>query len=105
MPINRRHRCETETRWPSTGAASGIGEAVAWCYLDEGAKFVVDVKDEAEIAKCFADVADRVLALRADVTRRDNIAAIVERFGGIDILFNNAALFDMRPILDESWDI
>ncbi|KNH09823.1 Sorbitol dehydrogenase [Candidatus Burkholderia brachyanthoides] len=92
-----------------TGAASGIGEAVARRYLDEGAKLVVDVKDEAEIAKRFADVADRVLALRADVTWRDDIAAIValtvERFGGIDILFNNAALFDMRPILDESWDI
>ncbi len=33
------------------------------------------------------------------------VARAVERFGGIDILFNNAALFDMRPILDESWDV
>jgi D-sorbitol dehydrogenase (acceptor) len=93
-----------------TGAASGIGEAVARRYLEEGAKVVlVDVKDEADIAKRFEDVADRVLALRADVTQRDDITAIVtrtvEHFGGIDILFNNAALFDMRPILDESWDV
>jgi D-sorbitol dehydrogenase (acceptor) len=93
-----------------TGAASGIGEAVARRYLDEGAKLVVvDVKDESEVAQRFADVADRVLALRADVTKREDIGMIVtravDRFGGIDILFNNAALFDMRPILDESWDV
>jgi D-sorbitol dehydrogenase (acceptor) len=93
-----------------TGAASGIGEAVARRYLDEGAKVVlVDVKDEANEARRYADVAERVLTLRADVTSREDIERIVsrtaERFGGIDILFNNAALFDMRPILDESWEI
>ena len=52
---------------------------------------------------------ERVLTLSADVTRRDDIQRIVastlERFGKIDILFNNAALFDMRPLLDESWDV
>ncbi|MEZ2349742.1 L-iditol 2-dehydrogenase [Caballeronia sp. RCC_10] len=93
-----------------TGAASGIGEAVARRYLNEGAKLViVDVKDEQALSQRFADASDRVLALRADVTRREDIerivASAVERFGGIDILFNNAALFDMRPILDESWDV
>jgi D-sorbitol dehydrogenase (acceptor) len=93
-----------------TGAASGIGEAVARRYLDEGAQLVVvDVKDEREIAQRYQDAAGRVFALKADVTRREDIerivASSVERFGGIDILFNNAALFDMRPILDESWDV
>ncbi|SAL61993.1 L-iditol 2-dehydrogenase [Caballeronia telluris] len=93
-----------------TGAASGIGEAVARRYLDEGAKVVVvDVKDAGELAQRFTATADRVLALRADVTKREDIQRIVEstveRFGGVDILFNNAALFDMRPILDESWDV
>ncbi|SAL52853.1 L-iditol 2-dehydrogenase [Caballeronia humi] len=93
-----------------TGAASGIGEAVAKRYLDEGAKVVVvDVKDEGELAARYTATADRVLALRADVTKREDIQRIVDstvkRFGGIDILLNNAALFDMRPILDESWDV
>lgn len=94
-----------------TGAASGIGEAVAARYLDEGARCVlVDVKPPGDIApRLVADYPDRVLALSADVTRRDDIdrivSAAVERFGRIDILFNNAALFDMRPLLDESWDI
>nr|WP_174772052.1 L-iditol 2-dehydrogenase [Paraburkholderia sp. SG-MS1] len=94
-----------------TGAASGIGEAVARRYLDEGAHCVlVDVKP----ADSFGDAlrvayGERVLSVSADVTRRDDIerilASTLARFGQIDILFNNAALFDMRPILDESWDV
>jgi D-sorbitol dehydrogenase (acceptor) len=93
-----------------TGAASGIGEAVARRYLDAGASCVlVDVKPAAELEKRFAPFGDRVMAVQADVTRRDDIERIVssavERFGRIDILFNNAALFDMRPLLDESWDV
>ncbi|HEX7685822.1 MAG TPA: L-iditol 2-dehydrogenase [Trinickia sp.] len=94
-----------------TGAASGIGEAVAERYLEEGARCVlVDVKPaDAVCADLAKRHADRVLVVKADVTRREDIDRIVgaalERFGGIDILFNNAAIFDMRPLLDESWDI
>jgi D-sorbitol dehydrogenase (acceptor) len=94
-----------------TGAASGIGEAVAERYLSEGARCVlVDVKPAGEFAqRLVREHPERVLAISADVTRREDIersvAATVERFGQIDILFNNAALFDMRPLLDESWDI
>jgi D-sorbitol dehydrogenase (acceptor) len=94
-----------------TGAASGIGEAVARRYLDEGARCVlVDVKPADSFAHALREAdGDRVLTVSADVTRRDDIQRIVtstlERFGQIDILFNNAALFDMRPLLDESWDV
>jgi D-sorbitol dehydrogenase (acceptor) len=94
-----------------TGAASGIGEAVARRYLEEGARCVlVDVKPADAIApRLAADHPDQVHTLSADVTRREDIERIVSgavaRFGRIDILFNNAALFDMRPLLDESWEI
>ena len=94
-----------------TGAASGIGEAVARRYLDEGAQCVlVDVKPADSFADALrASHGERLLTISADVTRREDIERIVartvERFGRIDILFNNAALFDMRPILDESWDV
>ncbi len=92
-----------------TGAASGIGEAVAQRYLDEGAKCaLVDVKPADGLARLAQAHPGRVLTLTADVTRRDDIERIVAEtvahFQGIDILFNNAALFDMRPLLDESWD-
>lgn len=94
-----------------TGGAAGIGEAVVRRYLKEGANVVVvDVKPASELEATYADAAkEQLLLLQADVTKRDGIEAIVrstlERFGRIDILFNNAAVFDMRPILDESWDI
>lgn len=94
-----------------TGGAAGIGEAVVRRYLKEGANVVVvDVKPASELEATYADAAkEQLLLLQADVTKRDGIEAIVrstlERFGRIDVLFNNAAVFDMRPILDESWDI
>ena len=93
-----------------TGAASGIGEAVAQRYLQEGARCVlVDVKSPDAICAGLAKQhPEHVHVVQADVTQRAGIARIVgqavERFGGIDILFNNAAIFDMRPLLDESWD-
>ncbi|MGI4859938.1 MAG: L-iditol 2-dehydrogenase [Janthinobacterium lividum] len=94
-----------------TGGAAGIGQAVVRRYLAEGAKVVVvDVKPEDELAAGYHDVpVENIALLREDVTTRDGIERIVrgalERFGRVDILFNNAAIFDMRPLLDESWDI
>ena len=94
-----------------TGAASGIGEAVARRYLDEDARCVlVDVKPADSFGDTLrAAYGERVLTVSADVTRRDDIQRIVTStlgcFGRVDILFNNAALFDMRPLLDESWDV
>lgn len=94
-----------------TGAAGGIGEAVAARYLAEGARCVlVDLKPADSIApELRAAYGERVATLHANITRREDIDTIVahtvERFGRIDILFNNAALFDMRPLLDESWEV
>ncbi|MFM0264609.1 L-iditol 2-dehydrogenase [Paraburkholderia sediminicola] len=94
-----------------TGAAVGIGEAVVRRYLDEGAMVVVvDVKPQAELEKTYSDVpGERIVLVQADVTKREGIEGIVratvERFGRVDILFNNAAIFDMRPLLEESWEI
>ncbi|MDR5782363.1 L-iditol 2-dehydrogenase [Caballeronia sp. LZ065] len=94
-----------------TGAAAGIGEAVVRRYLDEGAKVaVVDVKPQADMSATFSGIAaERLLLIEADVTKREGIEQIVSAtlgaFGRIDILYNNAAIFDMRPLLDESWDI
>ncbi|WMY11818.1 L-iditol 2-dehydrogenase [Paraburkholderia phenoliruptrix] len=94
-----------------TGGGTGIGESVVRRYLKEGAKVVVvDVKSKSDLEATYADVEKaNLLLLQADVTKRDSIEAIVQssvgQFGRIDILFNNAAVFDMRPLLDESWEI
>ena len=93
-----------------TGAGSGIGQAVALGYLAEGAScLLVDIKTDEELLAPFTGVDTRRLStLSTDLSSKENLQAVVntavERFGRLDILFNNAAVFDMGPFLDESWD-
>ena len=78
-----------------TGSASGIGRAIAERYAAEGASVVIaDVNGDA--AEAVAAPLDAALAVRCDVTSRDDcdrlFAATIERFSKLDILVNNAAL-------------
>ncbi|MCU0832765.1 MAG: L-iditol 2-dehydrogenase [Rhizobiaceae bacterium] len=85
-----------------TGAARGIGLAFAQAYLREGARVAV-----ADIAGA-DDAADRLgpdaFGVTLDVTDQASIDAAVARVadwgGGIDILLNNAAVFDLAPIVE-----
>lgn len=89
-----------------TGAARGIGRATAERLLAEGAKVVVSDIDDVQLQQTAADIgtADAVLALRADVAiQREVIAlvqAAVDRFGGIDIMVNNAGIAPVVEFLD-----
>ena len=87
-----------------TGGARGIGAAIAKRYIEEGARVAVAdlLADEAiALASRFGD---KAIGLSLDVTDQSSIDAAVQaaadRLGGIDILVNNAAIFDMAPILD-----
>ena len=76
-----------------TGAGSGIGWATAKLFAAEGAQVVcADVSGtEADAAEAIGDAA---VAVRADVTSAGDVQRMVgtavERFGGLDVLFNNA---------------
>ncbi|GAA0582916.1 L-iditol 2-dehydrogenase [Halomonas salifodinae] len=93
-----------------TGGARGIGLAIARAYLEEGASVVVADIDQGAIDEALTTLqgeghaAERLMGLRLDVCDRQAIDAMVEsvteRFGGIDILVNNAAVFDMAPVLE-----
>jgi D-sorbitol dehydrogenase (acceptor) len=90
-----------------TGAAGGIGLAVAAAYLREGARCtLVDRAPDAPTAvqALMAAHADRVLYVAADITQAASIDTVLhaarQRFGTVSLLFNNAALFDMAPLLD-----
>lgn len=91
-----------------TGGARGIGLAIAKRYLAEGARVVVADIDTNAIDGAVDQLAggERVKGLYLDVCDHTSIAAMVEEttrhFGGIDILVNNAAVFDMAPVLDVS---
>ena len=89
-----------------TGAAGGIGLAVTAAYLENGARCTaVDVARDPskELAALIAAHQDRLHYVACDVSSTaqiDNLVAAAQaRFGTIDILFNNAALFDLAPLL------
>jgi D-sorbitol dehydrogenase (acceptor) len=90
-----------------TGAGGGIGAAVTQAYLREGARCtVVDLAatPSEAVRSLQSAFADRLHYLAGDVTRSADITTMISgahrRFGTIDLLFNNAAVFDLAPLLD-----
>ena len=87
-----------------TGAARGIGLEFARAYLREGARVAIaDINLPAAEAAA-AQLGAGAIAILLDVTDQASIdaavAEAVQRMGRIDILINNAALFDLAPIVD-----
>ena len=99
----------------TAAAGAGIGASVARRCLEEGAKAVVlsDTHErrlaEAEEALGAEFGADRVTSLVCDVTQEEQVQALLEaaeRFGGVDVMVNNAGLGGTASILemsDEQW--
>ncbi|SIQ13253.1 D-sorbitol dehydrogenase (acceptor) [Rhizobium sp. RU35A] len=91
-----------------TGAARGIGRAFAEAYVREGATVAIADINLARARQTADEIGPRAYAVELDVTQQASIDAAIraveERAGGIDILINNAALFDMAPIVEISRD-
>jgi NAD(P)-dependent dehydrogenase (short-subunit alcohol dehydrogenase family) len=98
-----------------TGATSGIGRATALAFAHQGASVVVaDVAAEGnrETARMIEQAGGQALAVPCDVTRGDDInaalQAAVERFGRVDVAFNNAGIEQpIKPaheISQDEWD-
>lgn len=92
-----------------TGGARGIGLAIAQRYLSEGASVVVADIDRGAIGAGLATLeqqatVEKMMGVELNVCDQASIDAMIstvtERFGGIDILVNNAAVFDMAPVLE-----
>ena len=80
-----------------TGAAQGIGHAIACRFVDEGATVVIADLDEAAAATAAASFPDgRAIAVRCDVTSESDVDALVrgtvERLGSLDVMVNNAGI-------------
>ena len=88
-----------------TGASSGIGYATARLFSKLGAKVVVSARRETELASLVALITDNgseAIAVAGDVRLEETAVALthaaIERFGGLDIAFNNAgAIPEMGP--------
>jgi NAD(P)-dependent dehydrogenase (short-subunit alcohol dehydrogenase family) len=100
-----------------TGGGSGIGRATALTFLRESARVVIGDLNEAGLAETVALAraqghADRLAALRGDVSAEPHVAGLVElaveRFQGLDCVFNNAgvggAFGPIGETTGEEWD-
>jgi len=80
--------------WFITGAARGIGAAIARAAIGVGDTVVATARDPAKVTQAIEAPADRLLALPLDVTNAVQVQAMVEaaigQFGRIDVLVNNA---------------
>ena len=98
-----------------TGASGGLGEQLSRDFATEGAKVALNYASSKEGAERAAaqiiDAGGHALTVRADIAHSGDVHAMVEqvvdRFGGIDILINNAGLSIDAPFLDmreQDWD-
>ena len=87
-----------------TGGARGIGKSFADAYAREGARIVIADIDINRARHAADEIGSTARAVRLDVTKVEEIDEAVNKvgrtLGGIDILVNNAAVFDMAPIND-----
>jgi len=91
-----------------TGAATGIGQAIALRFAQEGAKVVVDYVGNPDTANKVSDqikaLGAQSIAVAADVSKPDQVAALIDttvkQFGKLDIVVNNAGIETKAPFVD-----
>lgn len=96
-----------------TGAGSGIGKSTALLFAQEGAKVIVnDITEQgAETVAAIRRQGGEAIFVRADVTQASEVESMVkqalDRYGQIDILFNNAGISGVGALhetSEELWD-
>ncbi len=88
-----------------TGASSGIGKALALGFLTQGAKVALCARNLGKLQEAFSDIDNNnLLLVAADVSQendcKDFVRAVIEKWGAIDALINNAGI-SMRALFEE----
>jgi 3-oxoacyl-[acyl-carrier protein] reductase len=91
-----------------TGGGSGVGYAIARAFARAGAQVAIAGRTRETLTHAAETIEKEcgrpVLPVQADVAKAEDcerlVAATVERFGAVDILVNDAALFAVRPLID-----
>jgi glucose 1-dehydrogenase len=98
-----------------TGGSRSIGRAIAMGFAAEGAKVAINYVSHEQEARAVVQAIERdgheAISIRADVSKRAEVVsmiqAVIDAFGALDILVNNAAVLKRTPFLDiseEEWD-
>ena len=93
--------------WFITGCSTGLGRALAEAVIGTGHNAVVTARDVKKVADLADTAPERVLAVALDVTEPEQVTSAVqltqERFGGVDVLVNNAG-YGYRAAIEEGAD-
>lgn len=88
-----------------TGGSRGLGFAIAQEFAALGSRIVICARDEVELERAASELrrgTAEVLAIACDVARQDEVDAMVarvaERFGGVDVLVNNAGIISVGSL-------
>src|SRR4030088_2042312 len=96
-----------------TGASRGIGAATALVLAGQKFRVVVNYRSSAaqadEVVQAVSAAGGEAVAIRADVTEADDVAAMVDeterRWGGVDVIVHNAVIpFDVSSSADQNWE-
>ena len=93
-----------------TGAARGIGLAISKKFLEEGYRVAILDIDQKTLSQTMKQVFDtnNVLGLECDVAEPDqvdqSVNRVVEQFGRIDVLVNNAGIAEFKPMLETTYE-
>ncbi|NYF51006.1 oxidoreductase [Tunturiibacter gelidoferens] len=90
--------------WLITGSSRGLGRAFTEAVLEAGDRVVAGARNPAQLADLEKRFGERVRAVSLDVTSeaqaKDAVEAAIERFGGLDVLVNNAGYGNVAPVED-----
>jgi len=89
-----------------TGASTGIGKAIAGLFLQHGHNLVINSANEDNLRATFNELGhhDRVAMVAGDISKiatgQQLVDTAVARFGSVDVLINNAGIFEPKPFLE-----
>ena len=89
-----------------TGAASGIGKGIAKYFLDRGDNVVINSVTPSSLEKTYDEfgAGDNLAMFAGDVSKKETgqqlVKIALEKFGSVDVLVNNAGIFDSKPFLE-----
>jgi NAD(P)-dependent dehydrogenase (short-subunit alcohol dehydrogenase family) len=89
-----------------TGAASGIGKGIAKYFLDRGDNVVINSVTAASLESAYNEfgAGDNLAMYAGDISDKNTgeqlVKIAIEKFGSVDVLVNNAGIFDSKPFLE-----